>query len=165
MLLSVKNHRVRTAPWTGALSWWSSHALFHHWSGCFLAHSPGFQIIGVNPGFVNHNDIWKKAGVISSIQSFLVLNWTLVDQSVLHYQSKFCCLKPGKPLNCLGTTHSLFPKICLQHLITFCSNFPQLLRCSWESTISIIAEKTLHLLIKASVASHTMRTEGWLSVH
>jgi len=33
-------------------------------------------------------------------------------------------------------------------------------RCSRKSTISIIAERTLHLLIKARVASHTMFTES-----
>jgi len=27
----------------------------------------GFRVVGVNPGFVTHNDIQKKAGVISSI--------------------------------------------------------------------------------------------------
>ena len=32
-------------------------------------------------------------------------------------------------------------------------------RCSQKSAISIIAERTLHLLIKGRVASHTMRTE------
>jgi len=38
--------------------------------------------------------------------------------------------------------------------------------CSQKSAISIIAERTsLHLLIKARVASHTMRTESWLSAH
>ena len=36
------------------------------------------------------------------------------------------CLKTVKPLKCLGTTHSLFPKSCLQNFITFCSSFPQL---------------------------------------
>ena len=29
-------------------------------------------------------------------------------------------------------------------------------RCSWTSAISIIAERTLHVLIKARVALHTM---------
>jgi len=38
-------------------------------------------------------------------------------------------------------------------------------RCSRKSTISMIAERTLHLLIKARVASHTMHTESWLSAH
>jgi len=28
-----------------------------------------------------------------------------------------------------------------------------------------MAERTLHLLIKARVASQTMRTESWLSAH
>jgi len=36
---------------------------------------------------------------------------------------------------------------------------------SRKSAISIIAERTLHLLIKARVASHTRRTESWLSAH
>jgi len=36
-------------------------------------------------------------------------------------------------------------------------------RCSRKSAISIIAERTLHLLIKARIASHSMRTESWLS--
>ena len=36
MLLSVKTRRVRRAAWAGALSWWSSHELFRHWSGRFL---------------------------------------------------------------------------------------------------------------------------------
>jgi len=36
MLLSVKNRQVRRAAWAGALSWWNSHVLFHHWSGRFL---------------------------------------------------------------------------------------------------------------------------------
>ena len=34
--------------------------------------------------------------------------------------------------------------------------------CSRKSAISIIAERTLHLFIKARVASHTMLTESWL---
>ena len=34
--------------------------------------------------------------------------------------------------------------------------------CSRRSAISIIAARTLHLLIKARVASHAMRTENWL---
>jgi len=38
-------------------------------------------------------------------------------------------------------------------------------RCSRKSAISIIADRTLHLSTKARVASHTMRTESWLSVH
>jgi len=38
-------------------------------------------------------------------------------------------------------------------------------RCSRKSAISIIAEGTLHLLIKTRGASHTMRTENWLSAH
>jgi len=38
-------------------------------------------------------------------------------------------------------------------------------RCSRKSAISIIAERTLHLLIKARVASHTMSTENWFSAH
>jgi len=38
-------------------------------------------------------------------------------------------------------------------------------RCSQKSAISIIAERTLHLLIKARVASHTMHTQSWLSAH
>jgi len=38
-------------------------------------------------------------------------------------------------------------------------------RCSRKSAISIIAERTLHLLIKATVTSYTMRTESWLSAH
>jgi len=38
-------------------------------------------------------------------------------------------------------------------------------RRSRKSSISIIAERTLRLLIKPSVASHTMRTESWLSAH
>jgi len=33
-------------------------------------------------------------------------------------------------------------------------------RCSQKSAISIIAERTLHLLKKARVASHTMHTES-----
>jgi len=37
--------------------------------------------------------------------------------------------------------------------------------CSRKSAISIIAERTLQLLIKARVTSHTMRTENWLSAH
>jgi len=36
---------------------------------------------------------------------------------------------------------------------------------SRKSAISIIAARSLHLLIKARVASHTMRTESWLSAH
>jgi len=38
-------------------------------------------------------------------------------------------------------------------------------RYSRKSAISIIAERTLHLLIKARVVSHMMRTESWLSAH
>jgi len=38
-------------------------------------------------------------------------------------------------------------------------------RFSRKSAISIIAERTLYLLIKARLASHTMRTESWLSAH
>jgi len=38
-------------------------------------------------------------------------------------------------------------------------------RCSRKSAISIIAERTLHLLIKARVALHTLGTESWLSAH
>jgi len=38
-------------------------------------------------------------------------------------------------------------------------------RCSWKSAILIIADRTLHLLIKARVASHAMSTESWLSAH
>jgi len=34
-----------------------------------------------------------------------------------------------------------------------------------ETAISVIAERTLHLLRRARVASHTMRTESWLSAH
>ena len=38
-------------------------------------------------------------------------------------------------------------------------------RFSRKSAISIIAERTLRLLIKARAASHMMRTESWLSAH
>jgi len=38
-------------------------------------------------------------------------------------------------------------------------------RCSRKSAILKIAERTLHPLIKARVASHTIRTESWLSAH
>jgi len=38
-------------------------------------------------------------------------------------------------------------------------------RYSRKSAISIIGERTLHLLIKTRVASHTMLTESWLSAH
>jgi len=38
-------------------------------------------------------------------------------------------------------------------------------RCSRKSAISITAERTLYLLIKARVASYTMRTESWISAH
>jgi len=38
-------------------------------------------------------------------------------------------------------------------------------RCSRKSAISIIVERTLHLLIEARAASHTIRTESWLSAH
>jgi len=38
-------------------------------------------------------------------------------------------------------------------------------RCSRKFAISIIAERTLHLFIKAKFVSHRMRTESWLSAH